>query len=125
MNIDTEARPAGHESCTCIWSSTSGRRISADRACVEAARYVLMVKGANGRKWFRADSSAFTEEYMIEQAATMQREYPDLKFCASNDPADKAAGIAPIKYRPWAAAIEAGAGRDKDVDLDALSDDEL
>lgn len=83
--------------------------------------YAVMVKGPNGRKWFRADSAQCADGDLIAKMATnCQESYPHLKFMASNHPDDIAAPTAPAKYRPWDTTPDAD-----EVDLDALADDEL
>lgn len=83
-------------------------------------RYSVAVRGLRGRKWFRADSAATTDQAFVQgQADELNAEYPGLRFAAM--PTEEIEGLtAPAKYRPWDTTPD-----EDEVDVDALSDEEL
>src|SRR3954465_1493152 len=67
-------------------------------------RFGILVKGANGRKWFRTDTASCgdTESAEMWLAAYVDDwSPPGLKFKIGVDDELKTAPIAPNHYRPW------------------------
>jgi hypothetical protein len=63
-------------------------------------QWCTMVKGANGRTWYRADSASTPDRSQIEDDVKLQNErYPELRFEVGD--AEALWDIAPSKYRPW------------------------
>jgi hypothetical protein len=88
------------------------------------ARYAVMVKGPNGRKWFRADSASFGAKDIAEQLLTdCERTWghTGLTFKLATEDEYRGVDAAPRKYRPW----DTDPDEDGDVDLDSLNDSEL
>ncbi len=72
-------------------------------AATRPARYSLLVKAANGRKWFAADSSEGPRDIAEILLADAQDKWghTGLQFRLGTGD-ELAAPLAPVKYRPWA-----------------------
>lgn len=60
----------------------------------------ILVKGANGRTWYRADSANTTDyEFLAKEVARLRIKYTNLRFRVGN--ANAGYKSAPMKYTPW------------------------
>lgn len=96
--------------------------MSNDTATARPTFYAVAVKGANGRKWFAADSSRCGDRAFVQTLCDANvAAYPELRFQVMDE--SLIGPLAPIKYRPWADhSLDVD---DEDVNLDELDESEL